>query len=99
MSLIYDQSVIPVVKNFGILFYIILFLLGFINTIDGLLINYGFRTVPPVLANNILTFEALFAMLLAAIFYREMPVLKEFIGGTLIISSVIMMNKLEKKQK
>ena len=99
LSLFNDQSIIPEFKNLNWLFFVVIILLGFINTIDGLLINFGFRTVPPVLASNILTLEALFAILLAAVFYQELPILKEFIGGVLIITSVVMMNRLEEKEK
>ncbi|OGK35713.1 hypothetical protein A3F60_00910 [Candidatus Roizmanbacteria bacterium RIFCSPHIGHO2_12_FULL_39_8] len=99
LSLI-NAELIPVFPiNGGLLFIVALFLLSFINTIDGLLINFGFKHVPPVLASNILTLESVFALGLAFIFYREIPLVKECIGGILIIGSVIQMNKLEEKRE
>lgn len=74
-----------------------LFFSAFFNTINLFLINYGFRNVKAVLASNIITLEAVFALMLAFIFYRELPNLKEFIGGILIMFSVVQMNKLETK--
>jgi len=70
-------------------------LTGFFNAINIYLINYGFRHVKAVLASNILTLESVFALILAFIFYRELPTLKEFLGGVLIIGSVVQMNRLE----
>src|SRR3989338_5410057 len=99
LSLI-NAELIPVFPiNGGLLFIVALFLLSFINTIDGLLINFGFKHVPHVLASNILTLESVFALGLAFIFYREIPLVKECIGGILIIGSVIQMNKLEEKRE
>ena len=98
-SLIVDKTVVPVVNNFSYIFLFALILLGIINAVDGVLINFGFKVVPPVLASNILTLESLFAILLAFIFYQELPNVKEFTGGVLIISSVILMNRLEEKEK
>ena len=60
------------------------------------LINYGFRHVHAVLASNILTLESVFALVLAIIFYRESPNLKELVGGIIIIASAIGMNRVEK---
>lgn len=76
-----------------------LFFTGFFNAINIFLINYGFKNVKVVLASNILTLESIFALILAAIFYKELPSLKELLGGALIIGSVIQMNRLEEKSK
>jgi drug/metabolite transporter (DMT)-like permease len=72
-----------------------IFFTAFFNAVNIFLINYGFRRVKAVLAGNILTLEAIFALVLAFIFFRELPTLKELTGGLLIIASVIQMNKLE----
>lgn len=76
-----------------------LFFTGFFNAINIFLINYGFNNVKAVLASNILTLESIFALILAAIFYREFPSAKELLGGVLIIGSVMQMNRLEKTSK
>lgn len=71
-----------------------LFLAGLFNTINVFLINYGFEHVKGVLASNLLALEAIFALFLAFIFYREFPDAKECIGGMLILCSVFKMNRL-----
>ena len=71
------------------------FLTGLFNTINIYLINFGFKNVKAVLASNILTLESIFALILAFIFYKELPTLREFFGGILIVGSVIQMNRLK----
>lgn len=71
---------------------------GAFNTANVFLTNYGFQKVEAVLASNILTLESFFAIILGLIFYREVPQLKDLIGGVIITIAVIAMNKLEAKQ-
>lgn len=94
-SLINGES-LPTLNWQGVLLLSIFFT-GFFNTINIFLINYGFKKVQAVLASNILTLESIFALILAFIFYRELPNLKELFGGVLIVGSVIQMNRLEEK--
>lgn len=82
--------------NWTVSLVLAVLLIGFINIVNLYLINFGFANVPPVLTSNILTLEALFGLILALIFYKEIPTLKELIGGVVIITSVIQMNRLEK---
>ncbi len=72
---------------------------GFFNTINIYLINFGFNQVKAVLASNILTLEAVFSLVLALFFFQELPNLKEFIGGAMIVLSVLMMNKIAGQEK
>ena len=88
----------PAINWQGVLLLSIFFT-GFFNTINIYLINYGFKNVKAVLASNILTLEYIFALILAFIFYRELPNLKELFGGALIVGSVIQMNRLEEKSQ
>ena len=71
---------------------------GLFNVFNIYLTNYGFQKVEAVLASNILTLEAFFAVILGFIFYREVPLIKDLFGGIVIISSVIAMNKLKAKK-
>ena len=71
---------------------------GFFNVINVFLSNYGFQKVDIVLASNILTLESAFAIIIRYIFYREIPGLKEIIGGLIILLSVIRMNYLDFKK-
>jgi len=68
---------------------------GLFNVGNLLLTNYGFERVEAVLASNILALESLFAIAIGFMFFRETPVVRELVGGTLILISVIKMNQLE----
>lgn len=72
---------------------------GLFNVFNIYLTNYGFQKVEAVLASNILTLEALFAVILGFSFYREVPLIKDLFGGVVIISAVIAMNKSEAKKQ
>ncbi len=85
-------------KQLGILFVFSILLNGFLNAINLFLINYGFARVKAVLASNILALEGVFALVLAFIFYHELPALRELLGGIVILASVIMMNKVEESE-
>lgn len=77
--------------------FVVYLVSGFLNVAALFLINYGFEHVKPVLASNLLTLESLFGLLLGFIFYKELPQIREIIGGVLIVSSVIFFNKEEFK--
>jgi len=85
---------LPVI-NWSLLLFVSIFFTGLFNAVNMFFINYGFKNVKAVLAGNILTLEAIFALILAFIFYKELPTLKELIGGFLIIGSVIQMNRIK----
>lgn len=68
---------------------------GIFNIGNVFLTNYGFEKVEAILANNILTLESVFAVVLGLIFYHEVPLTKELLGGFVIMLSVIGMNKVE----
>ncbi|EKD67694.1 MAG: Membrane protein [uncultured bacterium] len=72
---------------------------GLFNVINLFLINYGFQKVEGILASNILTLESFFAIILGFLFYKELPGLKEIIGGVLIVGSVLLMNQLDSKRR
>ena len=67
---------------------------GLFNVINNFLQNYGFQKIEAILAGNILTLQSVFAVLLGFLFYKELPNLKEWLGGIIIIASVIAMNKV-----
>jgi len=79
--------------NLSILFIVII--AGLFNTLNIWLTNYGFEKVQTSLAANILTLEMLFAVIFGFLFYREVPGIKDVVGGILILFSVIKMNQLE----
>lgn len=68
---------------------------GLFNVGNLYLTNYGFERVEAVFASNLLTLESLFAIVVGFIFFREVPVMRELVGGAMIIFSVIKMNELE----
>ena len=71
---------------------------GLFNVVNLFLTNYGFQKVEAILASNILTLESVFAVILGFLFYKEVPVTKELLGGVVIALSVIGMNKVEAMQ-
>ncbi len=83
----YQATFIPVVVGAGLF-----------NLANLALINYGFQTVEAVVASNILTLESVFAITIGFLFYQEIPSLREFLGGLIIIGSVIKMNEIENKK-
>jgi len=71
---------------------------GLFNVINMFLTNYGFQKVEVILASNITNLESVFAIILGFLFYKEVPIAKELLGGIIIIISVIGMNKVEAKE-
>lgn len=88
---------IPSLQSSSNTFWLTLFLAGLFNVMNVYLTNYGFQKIDAILANNLLTLESLFAIILGFMFFQEVPAMKELFGGLLIIASVIGMNQLEKK--
>lgn len=68
---------------------------GLLSASVSFLMNYGLSRIDAVLANNIVALYPVFATLLALIFYKEIPMFRELIGGILIISSAVLLNRLE----
>lgn len=73
----------------------VLLMSGLTVALLSFLINYGFARVQAVLAGNILTMSNFFAILIAFIAFGEVPILREFFGGLLVVISVLWMHKLE----
>lgn len=71
---------------------------GLFNVINMFLTNYGFQKVEAILASNILTLESVLAIVLGFLFYKEIPIAKELIGGVVITLSVLGMNKVEAEE-
>jgi len=71
---------------------------GIFNIMNVFLTNYGFQKVEAVLASNLLTLESVFAVVFGFVFYKEVPYVKELLGGVVIVLSVIGMNKIEAKE-
>jgi len=96
--------VTSIIKNEGLPFGVwrldvILVLLagGLLSAGVSFLMNYGLSRIGAVLANNIIALYPVFAAFLALIFYKEIPIFRELIGGILIITSAILLNRLEVK--
>lgn len=63
------------------------------------LMNYGFARVKAVIAGNIITMSTFFSTLTAFIAFGEVPILRELLGGILIVTSVILMHRLDGKKE
>jgi len=77
--------------------YIMLALLGgaIFNVINLLLTNYGFQHVKASVAGNILTLEVVFALAYGLFLFKEIPLIREILGGIIILISVYFVNKIE----
>lgn len=78
---------------------IVLVISALANVANLLLTNYGFERVGNVVAGNILTLEVFFGVTIGYLLYGEKPGAREWIGGVLIVTSVILMNKYGTKQE
>lgn len=67
---------------------------GIVNVLYQMTVNYGFEKVEAVLANNLLTLSPFFSIILGFLFYSEVPSVKEWIAGAIIIASAYKMNKI-----
>ena len=88
---------LPTFTNTGDGLIVALFFAGVFNVINLYLTNYGFQKVDALLANNLLTLESVFAIILGFLFFQEIPTIQSLIGGVIILLSVIGMNRLETK--
>jgi len=77
----------------------VIVLAGFANVVNLLLNNYGFERVSGVVASNILTLQVFFGVAIGYVLYGEVLGTREWIGGTLIIISVVLMNKYGELQE
>lgn len=85
-------------SNWSWAIFFALILAGFLNAAASLFMNYGFSRVNAVLGGNILATETIFATIFAFLVFRELPFVKEVLGGVLILGSAILMNKLGNKK-
>lgn len=74
---------------------IVLVVAALFNVANLFLTNYGFEHVKVAVAGNILILESIFALLYGLFLYQEIPVLREIIGGMLILLSVYFVNRSE----
>lgn len=93
MSLVAREPVNPSVFN---LFPAILIILGglFMGA-NIFLTNFGFNLVPAAVAANVVNMEIIFTMFFGFFFYGEISTVREFIGGALIVISVIFLSRKE----
>jgi drug/metabolite transporter (DMT)-like permease len=93
-SLFIGES-LPALNQFTLTTILVLLVAAFLNVANLFLTNYGFSKVKAAVAGNILTLEALFALLYGMILFNEPVILKELLGGILIVLSVILLNRKE----
>jgi drug/metabolite transporter (DMT)-like permease len=78
----------------GIILFVIV-VAWFFNVLNLFLTNYWFDKVKVAIAGNILTLEIVFALIYWLFLYREIPILREIIWGSIILLSIYMVNKTE----
>ncbi|MCL1990603.1 MAG: DMT family transporter [Defluviitaleaceae bacterium] len=84
--------------NWSLNLIFMIMLAGLFNALIIFFINYGYSKVNPLTANNIVATQSLFGVLIGIVFYQEVIGIREIIGGTFIILSVIAFNKLRGKE-
>lgn len=89
---------IPSLSLFNFTTIIIIFLAALFIVANLFLTNYGFERVEAVIAGNIIILEVFFALMISIILYSEIPTLREFIGGALIVFSALQMNRIAAKE-
>lgn len=87
------------INNWTIVDITALLIGGFLNVGISYSINYGLSRVDAVLSGTIMALEPIIVTILGFILFMEIPVLKELLGGTLIIVSVYFMNKQIAKER
>ncbi|OIP97096.1 hypothetical protein AUK40_04015 [Candidatus Wirthbacteria bacterium CG2_30_54_11] len=92
-TLIFD-GLKPITWTAGIV--LVVCIAGLFNTAIAYLVNYGFDRVPAVLGSNLMNTQPIFALVVSFLVYREVPVLREIIGGLVIVVSAIGMTRLKK---
>ncbi len=92
-----DGQGIPTTWSVSLLIVFVISALA--NVANLLLTNYGFERVGNVVAGNILTLEVFFGVTIGYLLYGEKLGTREWIGGVLIVTSVILMNKYGTKQE
>jgi len=80
------------------IFLVAIVISGLLNVVSVFLTNFGFKYVETFLANNIIALESFFAIFFGFFLFQEIPTLQSFIGGLLILASVILINKEEEKK-
>jgi drug/metabolite transporter (DMT)-like permease len=75
----------------------VLLFTGIINIVGMQLLNFGFGKLDAVRADNLLTLKTAFGVLFGFMFYQEIPTLRSFIGGLIIVACVIGMSLLSKR--
>lgn len=86
---------LPEASDFGPFMVGTLVIAALFNVVNLYLTNYGFKRVKVAVAGNLLTLEIVFALLYSIFLYGEVPVLREIVGGALIVVSVILINQSE----
>ncbi len=71
---------------------------GSLSVAVNFLGNYGFEHVSAVIAGNILMLEEVFGPLFGWIFYGELLTGRDIIGGLIILLSVVVMNRLARRE-
>lgn len=90
---------LPAIPQISELTGLVLVGAGLLNVASIFLTNYGFAYVEAALANNIIALESFFAVLFGFIFFGEILTIQTLIGGLLILSSVVFLNKEEERNE
>lgn len=93
-SLLFFDKSLPL-NGWNINYLFIIILASFFVFFNQFLVNYGMEHVEPLLANNILSLESIFALCIGILLYKEFPSLQALLGSSLILLSIPLMNREE----
>ena len=86
---------VPAIHQFSFAIIITLIIAAVFNVANLFLTNYGFEHVKVAVAGNILTLEVVFSLAYSVFLFNETPLLRELIGGAIILASVYLVNITE----
>ena len=93
-SLILGEGIVPV-KALTLEAVMMMFLGGLTLMFVVFFMHVSFEKLEAILAGNIGTLGTVFGVLIGFVVYREVPTIKELLGGAIIVVSVIRMNRLK----
>ena len=82
------------IRSNALLVFIGLLLGSSLNMIASFLENYAFEHIDAVLGNQILMLDSIFSLVVGYLFYNEVIGVTELIGSAIILTTVVISNKV-----
>ena len=89
-----EQIDIIAIQSNALLVFIGLILGSSLNMITSFLENYAFEHIDAVLGNQIIMLDSIFSLGVGYLFYNEVIGVTELIGSAIILTTVVISNKV-----